>query len=277
MSGRIVYYYERTLTLAGQRHRAYRIAVAAWLRRGEDLLPARREHQPGDRPGHRRLADGAEAAAARHHAAVRADCSTPPACRSCSSRSPASRFRSRRCSISGRTSSARNSRPSRAPRSRRRTAARCGRSRSISTSTSCSPTGCRRRTWSSALAAQNLITPVGTEKIGKFEYIVDLNDAPKAIAELNDLPIKRANGTIVYIRDVAFVHDGNPPQTNVVRVDGSHAVLMTILKVGSALDARHHQRRQGAAAEDQGVAAEKPATERRRRPVGVRQRARSRA
>ena len=85
-----------------------------------------------------------------------------------------------------------------------------------------------------ALAAQNLIIPVGTEKIGKFEYIVALNDAPAAIAELNDLPLKRANGTLVFMRDVAFVHDGSPPQTNVVRVDGSHAVLMTILKSGSA-------------------------------------------
>jgi len=85
-----------------------------------------------------------------------------------------------------------------------------------------------------ALASQNVITPVGTEKIGKFEYIIALNDAPRDIAELNDLPIKKVNDTLVYIRDVAFVHDGSPPQTNVVRVDGSHAVLMTIQKAGSA-------------------------------------------
>ena len=85
-----------------------------------------------------------------------------------------------------------------------------------------------------ALAAQNLITPVGTEKIGKFEYIVDLNDAPKEIAALNDLPIKKVNSTLIYIRDVAFVHDGSPPQTNIVRVDGAHAVLMTIQKAGTA-------------------------------------------
>ena len=85
-----------------------------------------------------------------------------------------------------------------------------------------------------ALAAQNLITPVGTEKIGKFEYIVNLNDAPTKISELNDLPVKKVNGTLVYMRDVAFVHDGAPPQTNVVRVDGTHAVLMTIQKAGTA-------------------------------------------
>ena len=85
-----------------------------------------------------------------------------------------------------------------------------------------------------ALAQENLITPVGSEKIGRDEYVIDLNDAPVEIAKLNDLPIKSVDGTVVYIRDVAFVHDGSPPQINMVRVDGSKAVLMTILKAGSA-------------------------------------------
>jgi multidrug efflux pump subunit AcrB len=85
-----------------------------------------------------------------------------------------------------------------------------------------------------AIARQNVITPVGTEKVGEFEYVVALNDAPTRIAELNDLPIRDANGTPVYVHDVAYVHDGSPPQTNMVRVDGSNAVLMTILKTGSA-------------------------------------------
>ncbi len=85
-----------------------------------------------------------------------------------------------------------------------------------------------------ALAQENLITPVGTEKIGRDEYVINLNDAPEAIDKLNDLPIKSVDGTVVYIRDVAFVHDGSPPQINIVRVDGSKAVLMTIQKAGSA-------------------------------------------
>ena len=85
-----------------------------------------------------------------------------------------------------------------------------------------------------ALASQNQITPVGTEKIGRFEYIVNLNDAPEEVAKLNDLPIKSVDGTVVYIKDVAFVHLGSPPQLNIVRVDGKKAVLMTILKAGSA-------------------------------------------
>ncbi len=85
-----------------------------------------------------------------------------------------------------------------------------------------------------ALSEQNLITPVGTQKLGDFEWDVQLNDAPKTMEELNDLPVKMVNGTVVYMHDVAQVRDGSPPQTNVVHVDGSHAVLMTILKAGSA-------------------------------------------
>ncbi len=84
-----------------------------------------------------------------------------------------------------------------------------------------------------AIAQQNLITPMGTEKIGGFEYIVALNDSPKSIDELNDLPLRQVDGATVYVRDVAQVHDGSPPQTNMVRVDGANAVLMTILKSGS--------------------------------------------
>jgi multidrug efflux pump subunit AcrB len=85
----------------------------------------------------------------------------------------------------------------------------------------------------SALSIQNLITPVGTQKIGKFEYTVNLNDSPSEIAAFNNLPIKTVNGTVVYMRDVAFVHDGSPPQTNVVHVDGKSAVLMSVVKAGA--------------------------------------------
>jgi multidrug efflux pump subunit AcrB len=83
------------------------------------------------------------------------------------------------------------------------------------------------------LAAQNLITPVGTQKIGNFEYSIQLNNAPSEIAALGDLPIKAVNGAMVYVRDVAQVRDGNPPQTNIVHVEGNRSVLMVVLKNGS--------------------------------------------
>jgi multidrug efflux pump subunit AcrB len=84
-----------------------------------------------------------------------------------------------------------------------------------------------------ALSIQNLITPVGTQKIGAFEYTVNLNDSPGEIAAFNDLPIKTVNGTVIYMRDVAYVHDGSPPQTNVVHVDGKSAVLLAVVKAGA--------------------------------------------
>ncbi|MDY0747979.1 efflux RND transporter permease subunit [Paucibacter sp. R3-3] len=84
-----------------------------------------------------------------------------------------------------------------------------------------------------ALAAQNLIIPVGTQKIGDQEYTLQLNNAPSVIADLGNLPIKVVNGATIYIRDVAHVHDGNAPQTNIVHVDGGRSVLMSVLKNGS--------------------------------------------
>ncbi|UYC11388.1 efflux RND transporter permease subunit [Xanthomonas sp. CFBP 8445] len=85
-----------------------------------------------------------------------------------------------------------------------------------------------------ALAAQNLITPVGTQKIGKYEYTLQLNNAPSDIAELGNLPVKSVDGATVFIRDVAHVRDGAPPQTNIVHVNGNRSVLMTVMKNGSA-------------------------------------------
>ena len=84
-----------------------------------------------------------------------------------------------------------------------------------------------------ALAAQNLIVPAGQQKIGSLEYTINLNNAPSNIAELGDLPIKTVNGAMVYVRDVGSVRDGNAVQTNIVHVDGSRSVLMTVFKNGA--------------------------------------------
>ncbi len=85
-----------------------------------------------------------------------------------------------------------------------------------------------------AVGRQDLIIPAGTEKIGNKEYVIQLNDSPQTIPKLNQLPIKTVKGATVRIGDVAYAHDSFPPQINMVRVDGSPAVLMTILKAGSA-------------------------------------------
>ncbi|HVU48489.1 MAG TPA: efflux RND transporter permease subunit [Terracidiphilus sp.] len=86
----------------------------------------------------------------------------------------------------------------------------------------------------SAISTQNIIAPSGTVKIDKFEYQVESNSAPTVLNDLNNLPIKAVNGTVIYVRDVAHVRDGSPPQTNIVRVDGHRAILMNIMKIGQA-------------------------------------------
>jgi multidrug efflux pump subunit AcrB len=86
-----------------------------------------------------------------------------------------------------------------------------------------------------AISLQNLILPTGTAKIGSREYDVSIpNAAPQTIADLNRIPIKAIGGTTIYIKDVAWVRDGFPPQTNIVRVNGQRSVLLTIQKAGNA-------------------------------------------
>ncbi len=85
-----------------------------------------------------------------------------------------------------------------------------------------------------AVSAQNLILPAGDQKIGKFDWNVSLNASPTMLDKINELPVKKIEDSVIYVHDVAHVHQGSPPQTNVVRVNGARAVLMTILKTGSS-------------------------------------------
>jgi len=86
-----------------------------------------------------------------------------------------------------------------------------------------------------AISLQNLILPTGTAKIGPTEYDVSIpNAAPQTIADLNRIPIKTIGSTTIYMKDVAWVRDGFPPQTNIVRVNGQRSVLLTIQKAGDA-------------------------------------------
>ncbi|HMG54049.1 MAG TPA: efflux RND transporter permease subunit [Kofleriaceae bacterium] len=85
-----------------------------------------------------------------------------------------------------------------------------------------------------ALAAQNVILPSGTVKLGSNEYPISITSSPETLAEIAGLPIRTVEGRTVYIRDVANVRDGSAPQTNLVHVEGRRSVLMTILKNGDA-------------------------------------------
>ena len=84
-----------------------------------------------------------------------------------------------------------------------------------------------------AIAQQNLILPAGTARIGDREYVVKLNSSPSEVSALNDLPIRAANGSVVFIKDVAQVEEGFAVQTNIVRQNGKRGALLTVLKNGA--------------------------------------------
>jgi multidrug efflux pump subunit AcrB len=87
---------------------------------------------------------------------------------------------------------------------------------------------------SSAINQQSVIVPSGTAKIGKREYDVLFNGNTDTIQAINNLPLKQVNGTTIYIRDVASVHDGYTPQVNMVVSNGIKAALLPVLKNGDA-------------------------------------------
>ncbi|MFB9980462.1 efflux RND transporter permease subunit [Mesorhizobium kowhaii] len=86
----------------------------------------------------------------------------------------------------------------------------------------------------SAVNAQNLTLPSGTAKIGNTQYVVRTNATPATIDELNNIPVKVVNGATVFVKDVGQVHDGWLVQQNIVRENGRHSVLLSIIKNGNA-------------------------------------------
>jgi multidrug efflux pump subunit AcrB len=85
-----------------------------------------------------------------------------------------------------------------------------------------------------ALDQQNIVLPAGDQKIGNLDYLVTTNASPVEVDSFNDLPVRRVGDAVTYLRDVAFVHNGGPPQVNMVLVKGQQAVLLPVLKTGSA-------------------------------------------
>ncbi|MGA2501247.1 MAG: efflux RND transporter permease subunit, partial [Tepidisphaeraceae bacterium] len=87
---------------------------------------------------------------------------------------------------------------------------------------------------SAALQSQNVIAPSGDVKMGTKDYFVELNNSSQTINAINDFPVKRVNGTTVFLRDVSHVHDGYQVQTNAVNTNGRPSSLMMVRKTGGA-------------------------------------------
>lgn len=85
-----------------------------------------------------------------------------------------------------------------------------------------------------ALNKQNIVLPGGDQKVGSFDLMVKTNSSPMDIDAFNRMPIKQVGNSVIYLRDVAWVHKGGPPQTNAVLVRGHQSVMIVVMKSGNA-------------------------------------------
>lgn len=87
---------------------------------------------------------------------------------------------------------------------------------------------------SAAVARQNITLPAGTLREGARELPVEINASPENIQAFLDIPLRSVDGKIILLRDVANVRDGEAISTNINRLNGQNAVMISILKLGSA-------------------------------------------
>src|SRR5262249_7892456 len=99
---------------------------------------------------------------------------------------------------------------------------------------------------SAAVNAQNVILPAGTAKMGSREYVIHTNSSPDEHSVLNDVPVRQDGAASVYLSDVAQVHDGFPPQTSMVHVDGRRSAMLSVQKAAHASTLDIVQRVRGA-------------------------------
>ncbi|TGL59501.1 efflux RND transporter permease subunit [Leptospira sarikeiensis] len=85
-----------------------------------------------------------------------------------------------------------------------------------------------------AFNEQSAVLPAGDQKIGKTDWMVMTNAIPLAVEDFNNIPIKRVGNSTFFMRDVANVALGGPPQLNSVLVDGKQSVLIVVMKSGEA-------------------------------------------
>jgi multidrug efflux pump subunit AcrB len=84
------------------------------------------------------------------------------------------------------------------------------------------------------LNAEPVVLPAGTAKVGKDEYDLRVDSAPRTVEAFNNLPIKQAGSTTIYMRDVATESNRFAVQTNIVPQDGRRGEQITIIRSGIA-------------------------------------------
>jgi multidrug efflux pump subunit AcrB len=87
---------------------------------------------------------------------------------------------------------------------------------------------------SDALQRQNVILPSGDVKLGSKDYLVEMNNSPDLLQAINQFPVRQVDGKMVFVQDVAYVHDGFQVQTNYVSQNGTPGGLLTVRKTGGS-------------------------------------------
>jgi CzcA family heavy metal efflux pump len=82
----------------------------------------------------------------------------------------------------------------------------------------------------SAVAQSNLIIPSGDLKTGVFDYSLTTESQYNVVQPMENMVVKVINGVPIRIKDIGYVEDSYQEQTEVVRVNGQHGVILRVVK-----------------------------------------------
>ena len=85
-----------------------------------------------------------------------------------------------------------------------------------------------------AVQASNLILPSGDIKTGVYDYSLKTESQFNIVEPIGDITIKVTNGNPVKIRDIAKVEDSFQEQTQIIRTNGQHGVILRVQKTPGA-------------------------------------------
>jgi hydrophobic/amphiphilic exporter-1 (mainly G- bacteria), HAE1 family len=86
----------------------------------------------------------------------------------------------------------------------------------------------------SALGRENVDAPAGAADRGATEALVRVDNRGRSAADIAGIPVKRAGGTTIYVRDVASVIDGVKEPRNLALLDERPALALDVLKQSGA-------------------------------------------
>ena len=76
----------------------------------------------------------------------------------------------------------------------------------------------------------NTLIPTGNAKMGSIDYMIVTNGMVPKVDEIDNFPLKIANGAPVFVKDIGYAKDTYQIQTNVVHVNGRRQVYIPIYR-----------------------------------------------